>query len=78
MNVKEKIKGGYYNSDRIENYVRERVHSNKCILRDTEWQQVMKPKRFLHAYRKSNFKYKEILPLDRLDYVWAKEYLVIY
>jgi len=57
---------------------RERVHAKKCILRDTEWEIVKKPARFLYAYRKSNFKGKEILPLDRLDYVWAKEYLVIY
>jgi hypothetical protein len=35
MDIKDKIKTGYFNETQIENYVRERVHAKKCILRDT-------------------------------------------
>lgn len=78
QSVIERLKTWYFNLNRIENYVRERTQSKKCILLDTEWQEAKRPSSLLYAYRKSNFKYKEIVPIDTMDYVGAKRYMVIY
>lgn len=75
MKTKELIKTWYYNQNRITNYVRERLKSWKCIIVNTDW--VPQKKSFIMLFEKSKFKYKEILPMDKMDYVWATTYMII-
>lgn len=75
MNVREKMKSWYYNHNRISNYVRERFKAGKCTIINTDG--IPQKKSFIMLFEKSKFKYKEILPMDNMDYVGATVYMII-